>query len=164
MIHALFLLAVALRMGEWDEFRLMRRRPRGDVLVFLTTFALTVCFDLTKAVGIGMILAAGLFVKRVAETTQVQAMTGDRSGEPGHEQIKNLPNDVVVYRVFGALLFGAADKLDTVLRRAGGGVKVIILHMAAVTSMDTTALDRLEDLHAKLRRHGRHLIRHQARP
>ena len=99
--------------------------------------------DLTKAVGIGMILAAGLFVKRVAETTQVQAMTGDQ-GEPGQEKIKDLPGDVVVYRVFGALLFGAADKLDTVLRRAGGGVNVIILHMASVTSMDTTALDRLE--------------------
>ena len=154
---AAVLLVVAFRMGEWDEFRLMRRRPQGDVLVFLTTFALTVCFDLTKAVGIGMILAAGLFVKRVAETTQVQAMTGDQ-GEPGHEQIKNLPNDVVVYRVFGALLFGAADKLDTVLRRTGGEVNVIILHMASVTSMDTTALDRLEDLHAKMHRHGRHLI------
>jgi SulP family sulfate permease len=64
----------------------------------------------------------------------------------------------VVYRVFGALLFGAADKLDTVLRRTGVEVNVIILHMASVTSMDTTALDRLEDLHAKLHRHGRHLI------
>jgi len=154
---AAVLLIVALRMGEWDEFRLMSRRPQGDVLVFLTTFALTVCFDLTKAVGIGMILAAGLFVKRVAETTQVQAMTGDQ-GEPGQEKIKDLPGDVVIYRVFGALLFGAADKLDTVLRRAGGGVNVIILHLASVTSMDTTALDRLEDLQAKLRRHGRHLI------
>ncbi|HTJ79340.1 MAG TPA: SulP family inorganic anion transporter [Rariglobus sp.] len=154
---AAVLMVVAVRMGEWDEFRMIKRRPQGDVLVFLTTFALTVCFDLTKAVGIGMILAAGLFVKRVAETTQVQAMTGDQS-EPGNARIKDLPADVVVYRVFGALLFGAADKLDTVLRRAGGGVNVIILHMTAVTSMDTTALDRLEDLHAKLHRHGRHLI------
>jgi SulP family sulfate permease len=121
------------------------------------TFALTVCLDLTKAVGIGMILAAGLFVKRIADTTEVQKLATEREGLP-HGAIKNLPDGAVVYRVFGALLFGAADKLETVLRRAGGETKVIILHMAAVTAIDTTALDRLGDLHAKLKRHGRHLI------
>jgi SulP family sulfate permease len=124
--------------------------------VFLTTFALTVCFDLTTAVGVGMVLAAGLFVKRVADTTEVQAMA--REGEGVHAQVKDLPKEAVVYRVFGALLFGAADKLETVLRRAGGETRVVILHLAAVTALDSTALDRLGDLHAKLRRHGRHLI------
>lgn len=151
------LIIVALRMGEWDEFRMLSRRPKSDGLVFLVTFGITVCFDLTKAVGVGMVLAAFLFVKRVADTTEVQAMTGDAKAAP-HERVANLPKDVIVYRVFGALLFGAADKLDTVLRRAGGDTRVVILHMAAVTAMDTTALDRLEDLHLKLRRRGRHLI------
>ncbi len=154
---AAVLIVVALRMGEWDEFLWLKRRPKSDGLVFLTTFVLTVCFDLTKAVSIGMILAAGLFVKRVADTTEVQAMAREGEGAP-HQQIKGLPPGAVVYRVFGALLFGAADKLETVLRRAGGETRVIILHLAAVTALDATALDRLEDLHAKLRRHGRHLI------
>lgn len=154
---AAVLIVVAVRMGEWDEFRWLRKRPKSDGLVFLTTFLLTVFFDLTMAVGIGMILAAGLFVKRVADTTEVQAMAREGEGS-GSEQVKDLPNGAVVYRVFGALLFGAADKLETVLRRAGGETRVIILHLAAVTAIDATALDRLEDLHAKLRRHGRHLI------
>ncbi|MCR6657524.1 MAG: STAS domain-containing protein [Opitutus sp.] len=154
---AAVLIVVAWRMGEWDEFRLLKRRPRGDALVFLTTFALTVAFDLSTAVGIGMILAAALFVKRVADTTEVQSMTGDGTTSD-HATVKNLPKEVVVYRVFGALLFGAADKIETVLRRAGGETRVVILHMAAVTALDATALARLEDLHAKLKRHKRHLI------
>ncbi len=154
---AAVLIVVAWRMGEWDEFRLLKRRPHGDALVFLTTFALTVAFDLTTAVGIGMILAAALFVKRVADTTEVQSMTGDGTTSD-HATVKNLPKEVVVYRVFGALLFGAADKIETVLRRAGGETRVVILHMAAVTALDATALARLEDLHAKLKRHKRHLV------
>lgn len=162
VVLAAVLVIVALRMGEWDEFLWLKRRPMSDGVVFLTTFALTVLFDLTVAVGIGMILAAGLFVKRVADTTQVQAMAGEgvaASPDPAERELmKRLPREVVVYRVFGALLFGAADKLETVLRRAGGETRVIVLHMAAVTALDSTALDRLEDLHAKLRRHGRHLI------
>jgi SulP family sulfate permease len=153
---AAVLIVVALRMGEWEEFRLLARKPKGDSAVFLTTFALTVCFDLTTAVQIGMMLAAALFVKRVADTTDVSAMA--REGEGAHEQVKDLPADVVVYRVFGALLFGAADKLETVLRRAGGDVHVIILQLAAVTAMDATALARLEELHERLVRHKKHLV------
>jgi SulP family sulfate permease len=153
---AAVLIVVALRMGEWDEFRLLARKPRGDSAVFLTTFALTVCFDLTTAVQVGMVFAAALFVKRVADTTEIKAMTAE--GEGSHETVKGLPQDVVVYRVHGALLFGAADKLETVLRRAGGDLRVIILHLAAVTAMDATALARLEELHAKLLRHKKHLI------
>jgi SulP family sulfate permease len=153
---AAVLIVVALRMGEWDEFLWLQRRPKSDGAVFLTTFGLTVFFDLTTAVGVGMILAAGLFVKRVADTTEVQAMA--REGDGAHAPVKDLPKEAVVYRVFGALLFGAADKLETVLRRAGGDTRVVVLHMAAVTAIDSTALDRLGDLHAKLRRHGKHLI------
>ncbi len=156
VVLAAVLIVVALRMGEWDEFTLLARKPKGDSAVFLTTFGLTVCFDLTVAVQVGMVLAAALFVKRVADTTEIRSMTAE--GEGGHEQVKDIPRDVVVYRVYGALLFGAADKLETVLRRAGGDLHVIILHMAAVTAMDATALARLDELHQKLTRHRKHLI------
>lgn len=153
---AAVLIVVALRMGEWDEFRLLARKPKGDGAVFLTTFVLTVCFDLTTAVQVGMVLAAALFVKRVADTTEVRAMAAE--GESAHEDVKGLPKNAIVYRVHGALLFGAADKLETVLRRAGGDERVIILHVAAVTALDSTALARLEELHEKLVRHKKHLI------
>ena len=157
---AAVLIIVALRMGEWEEFGLLHRKPRGDAVVFLTTFGLTVFFDLTVAVEIGMILAAVLFIKRIADTTQVHAMTGEQAevGGAGHEPVANVPKGVIIFRVFGALLFGSAEKLENLSRRAGVRDDVIILHLAAVTAMDATALNRVETLHAKLRRHNKHLV------
>jgi SulP family sulfate permease len=156
---AAVLTVVAIRMGEWEEFLLLRRKPRGDTAVFLTTFLLTVLFDLTVAVEVGMVLAAFSFIKRVADTTQVHAMTGEVTpGTQGHEHVAGVPRGVMIYRVFGALLFGSAEKLDNVLRRSGSDTRVIILHLAAVTAMDATALNRVENMHAKLRRHRQHLI------
>ncbi|HEY4299427.1 MAG TPA: SulP family inorganic anion transporter [Candidatus Didemnitutus sp.] len=157
---AAVLSVVAIRMGEWEEFTLLHRRPRGDTAVFLTTFALTVFFDLTVAVEVGMVLAAFSFIKRVADTTQIRVMTGEYAPAdgPGHEPVADVPRGVMIYRVFGALLFGSAEKLESVIRRSGGDTKVVILHMAAVTAMDATALNRVENLHAKLRRHGKHLV------
>ncbi|MDP2136944.1 MAG: SulP family inorganic anion transporter [Candidatus Didemnitutus sp.] len=157
---AAVLVVVAVRMGEWEEFAVLRRRPRLDVAVFLATFALTVIFDLTVAVEVGMVLAAFAFIKRVADTTQVLAMTGEETavGGPGHEPAADLPRGVVVYRVFGALLFGSAEKLEHVIRRAGGEARVVILHIGAVTAMDATALNRIESLHAKMRRRREQLI------
>jgi SulP family sulfate permease len=150
------LLHVAYRMGEWDEFLELRRQARSDAAVFLLTFGLTVVFDLTVAVKAGLVLAAGLFIKRVADTTQVFAH--DEAEKQGHEPLPDLPRGVMVYRVFGALLFGAADKLDSVMRRSNADTRVVVLHLAALTALDGTALRGLETLHAKLRRHGRHLI------
>jgi SulP family sulfate permease len=128
------------------------------------TFFLTVAVDLTAAVEFGMLLACVLFIKRVADTSQVLAMVGDKrdANQPGHarheELHEKLPGGVVIYRVFGALLFGAADKLDMVLRRGLSETRVVIFHMMAVSAMDATALDRLENLHAKLHKHRKHLI------
>lgn len=154
------LIFVALKMGEWDEFLLLGRQEKGDAAVFLVTFALTVVFDLTVAVEIGMILAAFLFIKRVSDTTEVDALDeiASETGAFGHEQLPDLPPGVLVYRVFGALLFGAADKLDSVMRRTGSDAKVIVLHLSAVIAMDRTALNALETLREKLKRHGRHLV------
>ncbi len=154
------LAVVALRMGEWEEFPLLRKKPRGDAAVFLTTFGLTVLFDLTVAVEVGMVLAAFSFIKRVADTTKIHEMTGEEAGAggQGHEPVANVPRGVMIYRVFGALLFGSAEKLENIIRRTGGDTSVVILHMAAVTAMDATALNRVENLHEKLHRHGKHLI------
>jgi len=136
----------------------LHRHTKSDAAVFLVTFALTVIFDLTVAVEVGMILAAGLFIKRVTDTTRISAL--DEAGAPGqgHEHVANVPREVLVYRVFGALLFGAADKLDSVIRRTGTDTRVVILHLAAVTALDATALNALDSLHAKLRHHKKHLI------
>jgi len=157
---AAVLAVVALRMGEWEEFPLLGKKPRGDAAVFLTTFGLTVLFDLTVAVEVGMVLAAISFIKRVSDTTKIHQMTGEEAsaGGQGHEPVANVPRGVMIYRVFGALLFGSAEKIESIIRRTGGDTRVVILHLAAVTAMDATALNRVENLHEKLRRHGKHLI------
>ncbi len=154
---AAVLIMVAWRMGEWEEFRRLHHHEWEDSAVFLVTFGLTVCFDLTVAVKIGMLLAAILFVKRVADTTRVNTMSGDAINHSYGEDL-HVPEGVIVYRIFGALLFGAADRLDNVLRRESGDIKVVILHMASMSAMDATALDRLENIHAKMKMHKLHLI------
>lgn len=154
------LVNVALRMGEWSEFAAMRRYPAGDAAVFLASFLLTVLVDLTVAVEVGMVLSAFLFIKRVADTTHIAEMEGESAAGPAYarEPVPPLPSGVLVYRVFGSLLFGAAEKLEYVLRRVGRETKVVILNVAPVTAMDATALHRLEDLLRRLRRGGRQLV------
>ncbi len=154
------LIVVSLNMGEWDEFLLLKRQAKSDAVVFLVTFVLTVVFDLTVAVEIGMILAAFLFIKRVSDTTEVDALDqiSSASGAFGHETVPDMPAGVLLYRVFGALMFGAVDKLDSALRRANTDARVVILHMTAVIAVDATAINALENLHEKLKRHGKHLL------
>jgi SulP family sulfate permease len=156
-VLAAVLIIVALNMGDWEEFRVLHRHTKSDAAVFLVTFVLTVVFDLTVAVEVGMVLAAGLFIKRVTDTTRVTMLEEGAGGE-GHEHVKDVPRGVLIYRVFGALLFGAADKLDSVIRRANTDTRVVVLHLAAVTALDATALNALDSLHEKLRHHKKHLI------
>jgi len=154
------LVAVALRMGEWREFLRLRRIPIADASVFLATFFLTVVFDLTVAVEIGMLLAAMLFIKRVTDTTVVARVTPENEDEGERHSIngKIVPEGVTVYRIAGPFLFGAADKLEDALLAANVRPKVVILRMRSVTSMDSTALNALEMLVSKIKAQGGHVI------
>ena len=154
------LVNVALNMGEWHNFARLPKWPRSDAAVFLTAFGLTVMVDLTVAVEIGMVLAAMLFIKRVSETTQITAV--DQSSEtegPQHSLIgKAVPKGVMIYRIFGSFFFGAADKLETALKRSGQEPEVLILGMRKVLAMDATGLNALEDLYERLHRRRKHVI------
>ena len=154
------LVNVALNMGEWHNFSRLPKWPRSDAVVFLTAFSLTVVVDLTVAVEIGMVLAAMLFIKRVSETTQITAV--DESSEtegPQHSLIgKEIPKGVMIYRIFGSFFFGAADKLETALKRSGQEPEVLILGMRKVLAMDATGLNALEDLYERLHARGKHII------
>ncbi len=154
------LVVTAWRMGEWHQFTRLRRWPRSDALVFLTAFSLTVLVDLTVAVEVGMVLAAIVFIKRVSETTQITAVDERSETEgPQHSIVgKAVPEGVMIYRIFGAFLFGAADKLETALHRAQQEPRVLILRMRKVLAMDATGLNALEDLLDKLLAKGRHLV------
>ena len=150
------LVVVALNMGEWHNFARLRRWPRSDTLVFLTSFVLTVLVDLTVAVEVGMVLAAVLFIRRVGETTQITAVDERESALAPEDSAsgKAVPPGVVVYHVFGAFLFGTADKLETTLEQAGTPHRVLVLELRRVMAMDATGLSRLEELHRRLRRKG----------
>jgi len=133
---------------------------KSDSAVFLATFALTVLIDLTVAVQVGMVLAAVLFIKRISETTQINAVDESTETEGPHHSLvgKRIPEGVMVYRVFGAFFFGAADKLETALKRAGQEPEILILRMRKVLAMDATGLNALENLYEKLHAKGKYLI------
>jgi len=143
------LVVVSLRMGEWHRFRRLGRWPKSDAAVFLCAFGLTVCIDLPTAVGASLILASALLVKRLAELSHVneERTQPDDAGQG----VLEIPKGVMVFRVFGAFFFGAADKLETSLRRAGQLPDVLIVRMRDVLALDATGIDALEDLAEKLR-------------
>jgi SulP family sulfate permease len=154
------LVNVALNMGEWHNFARLPKWPRSDAAVFLTAFALTVVVDLTVAVEIGMVLAAILFIKRVSETTQITAVDESTETEGSHHSLvgREIPKGVMIYRIFGSFFFGAADKLESALKREKKEPDVLILRMRKVLAMDATGLSALEDLYERLRSRGKHLV------
>jgi len=154
------LMLVAFNMGEWQEFRLLGKYPKSETAVFLTTFGLTIVFDLTIAVEIGMVLAAFLFIQRVSEMTKVSLVDEATDAEGDHHSLrgKEVPPGVLVFSVFGALMFGAAEKLENVLLHSRQEPNVLILRMNKVLAMDSTALHTLDHLRQKLHKRGIRLI------
>ena len=154
------LVVVALRMGEWHQFARLRHWPKSDVAVFLCSFILTVVTDLPFAVKTSLLLAAALLVKRLSDTTRVITDEEVTHASAPEQSVtgKTVPKGVMVFRVFGAFFFGAVDKLETALRRAGQEPDVLILRMRDVLAMDATGLDALEDLMEKLRAKKKHLL------
>lgn len=149
------LVVVAFRMGEWHEIKRLTLMPRSDAAVMLTTFALTVIFDLVIAVEVGMVLAAILFIKRVSETTEVSRVT-DSDMLESPEQLANgkaIPHGVLVYRIFGPFLFGAAEKMEDAMEGLQEIPKVLILRLHLVSAMDATALNALESVIERMQKH-----------
>jgi SulP family sulfate permease len=135
--------------------------------VWLVTFDLTVFADLTVAVGVGMVLAALLFIHRVADTTTVTAVTDDyvREGQAHILQNKTIPPYVKIFRIHGPFLFGATDKIRPILNEMDRLPSVVILRLRNMTALDATGLRAFEDLAEAMRESDRHLLlcgaRHQ---
>jgi len=139
---AALLLIVAWNMSEPQHVRhALRIAPRSDVLILLTCLILTVLFDMVLAVGVGLLLAAGLFIKRMSELTDTAALPRNF-----HQALNDLPEHVLVYAIRGPLFFGAAEKALSVLRRFTPGVKVVIVDISAVPLLDMTALVALDNV------------------
>jgi sulfate permease, SulP family len=164
---AAVLMLVAWNMSEIDHFRYILRAPRSDVLVLLTTFGLTVFTDLTIAVGVGMILAAMLFMKRMADVGNVSAITREfADGEDEFPELRDpnalarrdVPEGVEVYEINGPFFFGVADRLKDTLRMLERPPKVFILRMRKVPVIDATGLHALEEFCRKCYRQGTTLV------
>ena len=150
------LVFVALRMGEWHELKRLRLMPLSDAVVLVTTFALTVIFDLVVAVEVGMVLAAMLFIKRVSDTTEVSRVLESDILESPEQLVtgKEIPEGVLVYRIFGPFLFGAAEKMEDAIESLDEMPRVLILRLHLVSAMDATALNALESVIERFQKHG----------
>jgi len=159
-VLAAILMVVAWNMGEWGELPEVMKLSRGDVSVWLITFALTVFADLTVAVEIGMILAALLYVRKVTVATTVSRVTPEyvEDGVAHSLQRNAIPEGVAVYRIHGPFLFGAADKLAVIDEEMDTLPRVVILRLRNMTAIDATGLHAVEGLAERLHASGRHLV------
>ncbi|MBR5578065.1 MAG: sulfate permease [Lachnospiraceae bacterium] len=155
---AAILFMVAYNMSEWKKFvYLCKTAPKSDIIVLVTTFVLTVVFDLVIAIEIGMILAALLFMKRMSEETEIQGWKYlDEENDPDSLSLKEVPANTRVYEISGPLFFGAADKILNISLQEGD--KCLILRMRGVTAIDATAMNALEQLFKSCQQKGIQLI------
>ncbi len=154
------LMVVAYNMGEWREIPSLMKLTKTDVSVWLVTFALTVFADLTVAVQAGMILAALLFISRVAATTTVSQVTDDyiEDGRVHILQDKDIPYYATIFRIHGPFLFGATDKISVVTENIHELPPVVVLRLRNMTALDATGLFALEEVAQTLQASGRALI------
>lgn len=154
------LMVVSYNMGEWREIPQLLKLTKTDISVWLVTFALTVFADLTVAVEAGMILAALLFISRVASTTTVSQVT-DEYVEDGRVHIlqdKDIPYYATIFRIHGPFLFGATDKISLVTENLHKLPPVVILRLRNMTALDATGLFALQEAAKQLHESKRVLI------
>lgn len=164
-VLAAILVIVAYNMSEWREFIAQLKMPKSDVTVLLTTFSLTILFDLTIAIEVGMILSALLFMKRMAQVTNVGIIKRefDEKEIPNDLSDDNLSNEaipegVLIYEVNGPFFFGAASKFKEASRIVNENVKVMILRLRNVPAIDATGLNTIEDFYNDCTKTGCTLI------
>lgn len=157
---AAVLFVVAWNMGEWREIAGVLRQAKPDIAVWAVTFTLTVVTDLTVAVGVGMALAALLYIYRIAETTTVAPVTEEylRDGQAHILQDKEIPPNVAILRIHGPFLFGTTQKLEEASENLGMFPTIVILRLRNMTALDATGLHALEVFATRLRKTGRTLL------
>jgi SulP family sulfate permease len=154
------LFVVAWNMGEWREIGGVLRLSKADIAVWAVTFLLTVIADLTVAVGVGMALAALLYIYRIAETSTVELVTEEylREGQAHILQDKEIPSNVAILRIHGPFLFGATQKLEDATADLKEFPAIVILRLRNMTALDATGLYALEVFAERLRESGRTLL------
>jgi sulfate permease, SulP family len=162
------LLFVAWNMGEWHEFARLRHFKLPYRSVLLGTFFLTVVFDLTIAVEVGLLLACGFFIWRMSQLFQVERVSADTAPPPSpsmssasgdfQDTLPLAEPGVEVFSFYGTLFFGAVGKIESLPERLRAGTSVVVLEMHRLISVDTSGVDALVQLHRQLQRRGVRLI------
>ena len=155
---AAILFMVAYNMCGWQTFvNLCKTAPKSDIIVLVTTFILTIVFDLVVAIEIGMITACVLFMKRMSEETEVRGWTYyEDEDDPDAIELREVPQEVRVYEISGPMFFGAADRIaDITLKKY---TKCLVIRMRGVPAVDATAMHSLEQLYERCKRHNVNLI------
>ena len=151
---AAVLLVVAWNMADWTSFfHLCKTAPKSDVIVLVATFFLTVFFDLVVAIEVGVVLAALLFMKRMAETADVTAWkyADEPDVTPGEaEKMRDIPHSIRVFEISGPLFFAAADEILAIT--SDKSTKVIVIRMRSVPAIDASAMRSLRDLAARAKK------------
>jgi SulP family sulfate permease len=160
---AAILVIVAYNMSEWRSFKSLLKSPRSDVVVLLTTFFLTVIFDLTVAIQIGMILAVILFMRRMAMVTNVGVITRELTDEeesydPNSINKREVPKSVEVFEVNGPFFFGAASTFRDAMHVIEEPPKVRIIRMRNVPAIDATGLHTLEEFYKDSKKQGTTIV------
>ena len=155
---AAILFMVAYNMCEWRKFvHLCKTSPKSDIIVLVTTFVLTVVFDLVVAIEVGIILAAVLFMKRMSDVTEVEGWKYvDEDDDPDSISLRVVPKNTLVYEISGPMFFGAADKILGITLSEKDNV--LILRMRSVSAIDATAMHSLEQLFADCKKKNVTLI------
>lgn len=157
------LVIVSYNMSEWRTFRSLLKNPKSDVTVLLITLFLTVIFNLTIAIEIGLLLAILLFLRRVMETTNISVLRNELDLDKGNDQKTaneklNIAPGVEVYEIDGPFFFGIANKFDEQMRNIGDRPLIRIIRMRKVPFIDSTGLHNLEIFFRSSQQEGIHII------
>ena len=157
------LVIVSYNMSGWRVFKGLLKNPKSDVTVLLITFFLTVIFDLTVAIEVGLVIACVLFMKRVMETTQISVITDEidpnkESDLEVHEEHLIIPSGVEVYEINGPYFFGIATKFEEIMSRLGDRPKIRIIRMRKVPFIDSTGIHNLTTLCEMSQKENIHII------
>ena len=157
------LVIVSYNMSEWRTFKQLLKNPKSDITVLLITFILTVIFDLTIAIEVGLVIACLLFMRRMAETTQVSVITDEidpntESDVELHEEHLMVPEGVEVYEINGPYFFGVANRFEEVMQNMGNRPNVRIIRMRKVPFIDSTGIHNLTNFCEICHREGIQII------
>lgn len=166
------LVMVAYNMSEWRTFLSLTRQSRATLAILLTTFFLTVIFDLTIAIAVGLVLAVFAFLKRMNDSTQISHTTGsidlskelESHSQDMKEEVLYLPKGVEVYEIDGPFFFGVANKFDEKMRMIGDHPNIRIIRMRKVPFIDSTGLNNLETLCRNSKKEKIHIILSGVKP